>query len=282
MIPPAPFRSTPWLNGPLRTPAGSIELAGSLENVRGLDPRSMRVLGSYALILMVSVDGFFSDGQGVSQSLVSSDAVLVFPELPHAYGPRSNGKWRQIYVVFEGPLFDNLRAAGVLSSGDPVWHLEPLDYWIRRLEELFQPLRPQSDTTALRVLGKFVQLLTEMAATHAESRRPPEDAWVEESMHLLAEPGAHGWLPPQAVAGVLGFSYETFRKQFAKRTGESPARFQKRRKIDHACAAIYQGSQGFKGLASELGFCDEFHFSKTFRQVMGEAPSRFRQRIRGT
>lgn len=275
------LRNNPWLKSPFRTAAGTLKLAGSLEDVPGIDPASMRVLGSYALVLMVDADGYFVDGNGHSQALKPADAVLIFPDIPHAYGPGPGSSWHQIYVVFEGMLFDDLRAAGILSPTNPVWHLEPLDYWVRRLEEVFQPVRPQSKTTALRALGRFVHLLTDMAATHAEAKRPPEQVWVEESMHLLAEPTHDGWLSPQAVATTVGLSYESFRKQFARHTGDSPARFRKRRRIEHACAAIYQGSRSFKELAEELGFCDEFHFSRAFRQVIGESPSAFRRRIRG-
>jgi AraC-like DNA-binding protein len=77
-------------------------------------------------------------------------------------------------------------------------------------------------------------------------------------------------------------SYENFRKKFSQHVGESPGHFQKRRRIEHACAAIYQGTHSFKALADELGFCDVFHFSKTFRQVVGETPKEFRAKAQGT
>jgi AraC-like DNA-binding protein len=91
-----------------------------------------------------------------------------------------------------------------------------------------------------------------------------------------------GWPAPQAVAREVGLNYENFRKRFAQLTGESPGRYQKRRRLDWACAAIYHGEQSLKQIADELGFCDVFHFSKAFKQEVGLTPSDYRRRVHGS
>jgi len=281
-MPPAPrFRNHPWLRSPLRCKAGELRLAGALEDVQALDVNSMRVLGSYSMSYILEVDGFYQDGNGVQQDLRAGDAVMIYPDLAHAYGPKIGRSWRQIYVVFDGPQFDLLRQAGILAPSRPVWHLAPVDYWRRRLEEIFQPTVGVGESAAVRALGRFVNVLTDMAASSLEATRSATESWLEDSLQLLAERSPKGWLSAQEVARRVGLSYENFRKQFARRTGESPGQYQKRRRVDHACAAIYQGSHGFKELAEELGFCDVFHFSKAFRQVVGETPSAFRRKVRG-
>jgi AraC-like DNA-binding protein len=98
---------------------------------------------------------------------------------------------------------------------------------------------------------------------------------------MLGERGEGGWSAPQAVAAEVGLSYENFRKRFVQLMGESPGRYQKRRRIEWACAAIYHGDSSFKEIADLLGFCDVFHFSKAFKQVTGYTPSEYRQRVRG-
>jgi len=134
----------------------------------------------------------------------------------------------------------------------------------------------------MRAMGMFLHLINDLAAADAEARLSPErDAWLEESQRLLGNPGARGWPAPVQVARQVGLNYDNFRKQFTLRLGVSPGQFQKRKRIDRACAAIYQGSHGFKELAEELEFCDVFHFSKAFKQVMGITPSEFRRKAHG-
>ncbi len=276
-----PSRNESWLRNPLRSQFGDLILAGRLYDRVGIDPESMRVLGDYALIYVLHGSGHYSDANGRSQQFKTGDAILVFPDIPHAYGPAAGESWEQIYVIFNGPQFDLLRGRKLLDPGHPVWHLEPPDYWRRRMEDIFHNRPRRTPTAALRAMGQWVHLLSDMAASEAEARSGPANAWLEESLHLLAERAERGWLSPQEVAQRVGLSYENFRKRFAESTGESPGQFQKRRRIEQACAAIYQGSHSFKELAGELGFCDAFHFSKVFRQIVGETPSEFRKKVRG-
>ncbi len=279
---PNSIRNEPWLESPLRTGAGELQLAGVLQNVHGLDPKAMRVLGSYSLIYMVNVDGYYCDSNGVRADLRTGDLVVIFPELAHAYGPKKGQPWTQVYLVFNGPQFDFLRSRGILDPARPVWHLEPVDYWSRRLEEVVAGDARHTEAAAMRAMGRFLHLVCDMAAADAEARlRPERDEWFDESQRLLGNPNGRTWLTPQQVAREVGLNYDNFRKQFALRLGLSPGQFQKRKRIDRACAAIYQGSHGFKELAEELEFCDVFHFSKAFKQVMGMTPSDFRKKAHG-
>ncbi|WP_221029745.1 helix-turn-helix domain-containing protein [Actomonas aquatica] len=277
-----PFQNDPWITRPLTVGGGVIRAAGLVHNVPALDPAAMRELGTFGLIYMVRVDGFYCDANGVQESLQSGDVVWIQPGLAHAYGPRTGRDWTQIYVVMEGSPWTEWAAQGVLLPHRPITRAAPVDLWRRRFERVFEAHGAGERATALRTHGALMQLVLDLLATHAEAQRAPGDAWLEESQRLLGDvrPG-HAGLTPHEVARKVGLSYENFRKQFAARTGRSPGQFQKRRRIERACAAIYQGEHSFKHLAVELGFCDVFHFSKAFKQVVGETPSDFRQRTRG-
>jgi len=272
----------PWLASPLSTPVGGLELAGTLANCEGIDPAAMRVLGSYAIIYIVVADGYYADANGVRCDLRDGDVVLIAPELAHAYGPRGSSRWRHIYAVFSGPQFDLWRRQGLLDPARPVWRAEPVEFWARRLEEAVMPDEGHGPAAALRKLGRFLEVLAALIALRdTDGHDSAEVAWIEESQRLLGGAEAGGWPDPHAVAREVGLNYENFRKQFAARTGMSPGRYQKRKRIERAQAAIYHGDRTLKQLAEELEFCDVFHFSKAFRQIAGMSPSDFRRKVRG-
>lgn len=282
MASPLKYRSQPWLQNPLRTPVGEIELAGLLSNVAGIDPASMRILRRFTLVLMLEGQGYYRDARGANYELQPGDVVLVFPEIPHAYGPVRGGEWTQIYVVFDGPQFQLWRAQGLLAPERPVLRLGSPDYWRRRLQEAVKGEAQHGAGAPLRALGRFLQILTEMVATDAENvRQAGRDAWLEKSLRLLGDRGTSGWMTPQQAAGQVGLNYENFRKRFVQLTGESPGRYQKRRRLEWACAAIYHGESSLKEIADTLGFCDVFHFSKAFKAEIGFTPSDYRRRVRG-
>lgn len=282
MSPASHYIAQPWLKSPLRTAAGEIQLAGRLRNVAGIDPKSMRVLPVFTLVLMVDGHGYYQDLRGTQRELGPGDVVLVFPGMAHAYGPRPGSDWTQIYFVFGGPQFELWRDCGLLAEERPVWCLGLADYWQQRLFDVVKSEPLHGVAAPLRAVGRFLQVLSEMiAADNENARQSRGDVWLEKSLRLLGERSATGWPAPQAVARQVGSNYESFRKRFAQLTGESPGRYQRRRRIDWACAAIYHGELSLKHIADELGFCDVFHFSKAFKQVMRQTPSEYRRRVRG-
>lgn len=280
-MPRPDLASDSWLKGPISSTIGTIWMAGSLLDRSRISEDRMRVLGRYVLMLMLHGNGYYRDAEVGRRQLQPGDVLWVRPDLAHAYGSANGKPWGQVYVVFDGPQFDLLQRSPTFGAHHPVWHLEPPDLWRRRLEGILHPSPGASPVEALRTVADFSQLLVEMATTDAAARRHPEDLWLEESLHLLGEPGREGWRTPQQVARTVGLSYESFRKRFASRIGKAPAKYQKDRRIDLACAAIYQGNGNFKELAESLGFCDVYHFSKTFRQVVGVPPSVYRRSVRG-
>jgi AraC-like DNA-binding protein len=271
-----------WIGSPLPTAVGGLELAGILEDSAGIDPKAMRVLGSYGLVYVLAADGYYADANGVRRDFRDGDVILIAPELAHAYGPKNGGSWTHIYFVFSGPQFDLWRKAGLLDPGRPIWRAEPVDFWARRLQETVSPDEGHGPGASLRTLGRFLEMLAALVALRdTEVPDAAGTVWIEESQALLGSSDGGGWLAPQVVAKRVGLSYENFRKQFAARTGMSPGHFQKRKRIERAQSAIYHGDRTLKQLAEELEFCDVFHFSKAFKRIAGLSPSDFRRKVRG-
>ena len=63
---------------------------------------------------------------------------------------------------------------------------------------------------------------------------------------------------------------------FRKELGISPAKFLRRIKIYQACRLLREDGLSIKEAADRMGFYDEFHFSKTFKEIMGASPSKFK------
>src|SRR5688572_6022098 len=164
MLPATSTPSESWLQSPLRTAAGELQLAGQLRNIAGIDPACMRVLGSYALILMVTGRGYYCDARGTKRELGAGDAVLVFPEIAHAYGPQPGEDWTQIYYVFTGPQFELWRRRALLRPEQPVLRLGAPEYWQQRLLSVLQnePRETARPGAALRSFGRFLDVLAEM------------------------------------------------------------------------------------------------------------------------
>lgn len=247
------------------SPLGRVTLAGFLKNHTGPGP-NMRILGSYALVYLLRGPGQYRDARGVRLELVTGDLLVVFPDIPHTYGPPAGQTWDEFYVVFSGPVFDLWHKENLLDTTALVQHLEPVDYWLRRFDDAVE-----QGTDSLQRVCALQHALADAFSQPCADRLPVFMARAK----ALLEGDENIKLP--AIARRVGLSYDNFRKQFTSLTGLPPAQYRATRRILKACDLLVTGGLTVKEVATQLGFCDEFHFSKRFKQITGLSPSQYRR-----
>ena len=69
-------------------------------------------------------------------------------------------------------------------------------------------------------------------------------------------------------------------KNSPRLTGQTPKRFIHIRQMQKATRLLVETNLSNEAIAEQLGFCDQFHFSKRFKQHHGINPSACRKRIK--
>jgi transcriptional regulator GlxA family with amidase domain len=87
-------------------------------------------------------------------------------------------------------------------------------------------------------------------------------------------------LPPQQAAARIGMNYESFRRQFRKRFGVSPAAWGLNHRLDRACSLLTSTDLPVADIARRLGYANPFAFTNRFSSKIGRSPSAFRHRGR--
>lgn len=260
------------------TPVGAVRAAGRLRASRGLPASPLRVLDSYAAVYLLAGSGRYADANGTRTALAPGDLLLLFPGLGHAYGPQPGQTWSELYLLFDGPVFDLWRSAGLLDPARPTRRLAPVDRWAAAFERVFVELQRTGSGAALSTVCALLTVLAD-----AEPTAPPEDAqadhwWLSRASALL-DADIRREQPLEAIAARLSMSYDGFRKRFRRLAGVAPARYRTQRSIDRACELLAEGELTGRQIAAALGFNDEFHFSRRFRQLTGSTPSQFRSAL---
>ncbi len=87
----------------------------------------------------------------------------------------------------------------------------------------------------------------------------------------------------EQVADLAGTSTRSLQRTFAAYVGLSPKAVLARFRLQDAAALIDAGGvEDLAGLAADLGWFDQAHFSRDFRAVVGTTPSAYLQRARRT
>lgn len=254
-----------------RQKLGRVTLAGYVD-IRGRAWWDrMRILGSYALVYLHAGAGLYEDATGLQRLLRAGDLIVVYPDLAHRYGPRPNSTdcWSEFYVVFDGPIFDLWRSEGLL--GQTVYHLEPTTYWLPRLVGVVENQTPREAMVAVQDF--LAQITPQPPAASAAAN------WLGRAKALLGGFNRIDQINVVLVARAMDETYETFRKKFQKLGGISPGRYASERVMARACAMIQSQPESLSQIATACGFCDEFHFGRRFKQMVGVTPSQYRRQF---
>lgn len=266
-----------------RDPAPNyIRTAARIEKSWGMtlrlqdDPRYRRTLDSLSMTYILRGRGSFLDPAG-SHEVRAGDLILLFPGVPHAYGPPPGERWDEISVFFGGPVFDAWRQPGLLDPARPVRRLDPVDYWLERFQDTLLPLARAETVQTPEDWGRLVALIAEMATAWQRPRTDPDSEWLDRARHCLHGLGAGQEADWTAVARDLGVSARTLRRKFKDLSGMTTGEFLNRRRIEQARRLLLESDAKVSDVANALRFVNEFHFSRRFKQLAGLSPRAYRE-----
>ncbi|MCS7049073.1 MAG: AraC family transcriptional regulator [Verrucomicrobiae bacterium] len=257
-------------------PFGRITLAGFLSKNHGVSFDHPRVLGHYAVVYVVDGNAEYADANGLHRTLTPGDLIVIFPELAHAYENRQGRDWTEFFLVFDGPVFDLWRQCGLLDPRQPIWHLEPIPYWLQKFESVLGAPRKPGHVPPLLEVARLQLVLAE---ARCGGQHSAADRQLVDRACALLESDLRRDLSLNELARQLGTSPDSFRKRFTRIVGVPPAQYRRQRLIERACELMRHGTLRDKEIAATLGFCDEFHFSRAFKAVTGKSPREFRRQF---
>ncbi|HEY3332228.1 MAG TPA: AraC family transcriptional regulator [Capsulimonadaceae bacterium] len=259
------------------TAIGSFHASGVLKKVQAASLPGLRRLERYAIVYIAAGEGVYADTNGVRADVAAGSVLLLFPDVPHQYGPLRGQTWDEFYLVFSGPVFDLWRQQRLLSDSSPIGSAAPVADWFQRWMALVADIDGLDISAQLARICRLQELLGRIFGDSGTLVREPR--WLAKAR---AELVAHGEREPSltAIAELVGMSYESFRKRFTASVGVSPGHYRASAKVIAAEDLLATTDMTIKQIASALGFADEFHFAHRFKKLTGESPGAYRQRRR--
>jgi AraC-like DNA-binding protein len=84
-----------------------------------------------------------------------------------------------------------------------------------------------------------------------------------------------------ALARIAHVSPAHYSRQFRATFGETPHRYLQRRRVERAMELLRETERSVTEICFDVGFSSLGTFSRTFREIVGESPSAYRERFGG-
>jgi len=262
-------------------PAGSLLNAGIGLPTRRTDWWDVQPLWShpyYGLVMMLGVGtGFYRNEDGFQYELSSETFLLTFPGHKQRYGPAKGQKWGEIYVGFDGDIFQIAREHKIFTPEQPVWKLDNSAIWAERLQRLLQAKHPPAQKHFRRAIRFFDFLLEMLDTARPVNSEITTGDWFGLACQTITA-DLHNKISWKELATSLGMSYHTFRLYFRRRAGLSPLQYREQYRFNLAVNLLLDIHYSCKEIAFVLGFANPDHFSEQFKKRFGMPPQEYRKR----
>ena len=104
-------------------------------------------------------------------------------------------------------------------------------------------------------------------------------SWQAKRLRSYIEDKLDSTIRANDLAGVVRLSTSYFFRAFRKTFGETPIEYIMRRRMLRAQELMLKSRVSLSQVALECGMCDQAHFSRTFRRIVGTNPTVWRRQF---
>lgn len=222
------------------------------------------------------IQGDYTETFGANTRECKSSTLLFHPpEETHAEHFHEAGG-HSFIIEIEPQWLERVREHRALPEASAGFKDGVMQLLARRLYKEFVQ---QDEVSDLIIEGLMLELMGE-AARHCSatgSGQPPR--WLEQARELVRAHFAES-LKLADIAQVVGIHpvhlAQTFHKSYRCTVGD----YVRQLRIECACRELANSDLPIVDIALAAGFCDQSHFTRTFKRLTGIAPSQYREALR--
>ena len=181
-------------------------------------------------------------------------------------------------VACNGILFNNIYSDPYISLTDELFN---------EIFQLFQKIEnfdSLHESYNISLVKSYLQLILALSSKEKQVSQTEQQAILDckDSLATFKEVLEKHFIKEKSVAFYADYyalSVDTFSKKVKKLFGKSPSVLIQERMVLEAKKQLHLTYKNIKEIAAELGFEDEFYFSRYFKKQVGVSPKLFREQV---
>jgi AraC-like DNA-binding protein len=283
---PSLFQETLFYQNLYATPADwqrdlfySVVRAGHLK--AGIDHRIEReTYPGHEFILCLSGRGWLRVA-GKKHDVGPGSLVWVNCHHPHAYGAVTREPWELYWLRVEGRPLDRISELLQIRS-QPVFEKVDAKAVALEFERAFERMtgqRPSDGALTSVAVAAIIGILFDARLSEPGTIQPELPLAVQKAVERMR---LYFHMPTRVVelAQLSGMSESHFSRQFKAALGTSPIDWLRRERIHQAKRRLIESDDPVKEIARQVGYHDQFFFSKDFKKMTKLTPTQFREQER--
>jgi AraC family transcriptional regulator len=250
----------------------SFELSESIYPPRFKTPRHSHKRALFCFV----IQGDYTETYGLRTRECRSSTLLFHPagELHAEHFHEAGG--RSFIIEVESPWLERVREHSTLEEESADLSGGDLELLARKL---YKEFAQTDDASALIIEGLMFEMIGEASrrCPGNSNKQPPR--WLRQARDLLIERFAERLTLAEVARTVRVHPVhlaQTFHKTYSCTVGD----FIRQLRIEYACHELATTDLPIVDIALTAGFCDQSHFTRTFKRCTGLPPSLYRESFR--
>ena len=228
--------------------------------------------------------GYFTFGEGTFETetgkykVTPGSMVLILPGVRHRSLPTYEIGWHEYWVGFKGDYFSRLINEGILSKHSVFFEANPSSYIVSTYNQIFNEIITQRSMYQLRACSGILSLIAELLKHKQENMEQLDHCQqIVEKAKKHMDLNLYNTVDLPCIAGDLGISLSYFNKIFKTYTSLTPYQYYINTKITAAKSLLEHDNMTVKETAYQLGFEDQYYFSRLFKNKTGICPKNWKR-----
>lgn len=220
-----------------------------------------------------------SDEKAVSYRVQAGQGFLIEPEYITTYTADPHDPWEYMWIEFDGLRAGELISEAGLSAADPVFTpSSPADVDAITREMLYMIEHP--DVSDLHFIG-HLYLFLDLLITASSRRKKIQNGklsrfYAQEAISFI-EQFYPSPITVEDMAKRCNLDRSYFAKVFKDTIGQSPQEFLIHYRMTKASALLTMTDLPISSICGQVGYPNQLHFSRAFKNVYGVPPRTYRQ-----
>jgi AraC family transcriptional regulator len=226
------------------------------------------------------VQGNYTEIYGGKTRECSTSALLFHPANETHSEHFHNSGGRSFIIEIAPEWMARARECAVVVDAPAKFHGGTHELLARRLYKEFMLL---DGISPLVIEGLMLEMIGETARRNDYNSRVSANLaprWLQQARDLLHARFAER-LTLAELAQDVGVHPVHLAQAFHKSYQSTIGDYVRQLRIDYACHQLAASETPIVQIALAAGFCDQSHFTRTFKRLIGVAPSQYRESMRG-
>lgn len=219
-----------------------------------------------------------SKGETQTYSVKSGQGFMIFPGQINTYIADETLPWEYAWIEFDGLRVKEALGITDMSMDMPIYHSHSKELRERMAEEMLY-ITNHAEESPFHLIGHLFLFLDYLIQSAKSAQLTPSgrmsDYYIKEAINFI-EQNFQNNITIEDIANVCGINRSYFGKIFHKTVGRSPQEFLMNYRMVKATELLKLTSLSIADIGSAVGYENQLHFSRAFKNVYGVSPREWR------